>query len=412
MRRTVSNLSSDLASLRIERDADPNRPRGWRRLLLLGVALGLVATGWAVGYPLLKARIFKTEVALAEVTLSSPVQTSVTVTSTGYVVPQKTSKVGTKITGRLIRVRIKEGDTVKAGDIIALLDSADQRSTIAAAGERARAATARVATAQATLAEVERQVARDRALAEKGAIAEATLEDLELRRRSLEEQVRASAAEARAAEAELGPMRVGLGERTILAPIDGTVVAKPLEVGELVGPGSTVTEIADFRSLLVETDVPEARLYQIKIATPCEIVLDAYPGKRYRGEVVEIGKRVDRAKATLMVKVKFVDSMNGVLPNMSARASFLSKPLSEDALQEKPKRIIPVSAVVRRGDDLTGVFSVEEDVVRFTRVKLGSPFQGGVEITDGPKPGTRIVVDPPEGLTDGQHIKEKGTEKG
>ena len=71
-----------------------------------------------------------------------------------------------------------------------------------------------------------------------------------------------------------------------MSPIDGTVITKPVEVGELVGPQNNIAEIADFQSMFVETDVPEARLYLIKPGSPCEIALDAYPGKRYRGRHV------------------------------------------------------------------------------------------------------------------------------
>ena len=96
--------------------------------------------------------------------------------------------------------------------------------------------------------------------------------------------MKAAQAEARSAQAEINPLRVSLQDYTITSPIDGTVISKPVEAGELVGVQSnTIAEIADFNSMVVETDVPEARLYLIKPGSPCEIVLDAYPSKRYRG---------------------------------------------------------------------------------------------------------------------------------
>jgi HlyD family secretion protein len=402
----VANLSSDLASLRIARDVNPNRPGRGRAWLIL-VLMCLAGVGvWTVGYPKVRPWIFRTEVSVADIAMVSPAQASVTVTSTGYVVPQTRSSVSTKVLGRLVRVPVQEGDTVKTGDVIAELESSNQRRTIVAAAARAEAVTARIAAAEANVAEVQRQVERSQALVAKGALPVATLEDLELHHKSLEAQVKATIAEARASEADLGPMRVDLGEHTLLAPIDGTVITKPLQVGELVLPQTTITEIADFRSMLVETDVPEAELYQVKVASPCEIVLDAYPARRYRGEVVEIGSRVNRDKATVIVKVKFVDSMDGVLPDMAARTSFLSQAISESMAGESPKKVVPANAVVRRGEQ-TLVFAVEEDSVRLVPVKLGGPFGGGIELVDGPGLGTRVVVDPPGGLIDGQRIKEK-----
>ena len=370
--------------------------------------LALAGVGAYFAYPAVQATLFKTEVALTEISLVSPAQASVTVTSTGYVVPQTVSRVGAKVPGRVAKVYVKEGSVVKAGDVLAELEATDQKSSILAASSRATAAKARVETARATLAETEQQAARDRALVERGAIGRAVLDDLEARATSLRESVKASEAEARAAEAEVNPLRVSLLDRTITSPINGTVISKPIEAGELVGVQSNnIAEIVDFRSLLVETDVPEARLYQIKLNSPCEIALEAYPGKRYRGVTSELGRKVDRAKATVIVKVKFVDPMEGVLPNMSARTSFLSEELSADAIKEKPKQVVPANAVADR-DGKKVVFAVQNGVVKVVPVRLGPAFGTGFELVEGPSPGTRVVLQPPALLSDGQRIKEKG----
>jgi RND family efflux transporter MFP subunit len=339
----------------------------------------------------------------------SPSQAAVTVTSTGYVVPQIISKVGAKVQGRVAKVTIKEGSTVKAGDVLAELEAAGQRGTVAAAGSRVIAAQARIDTAKANLAEVQQQVERDRALVEKGAIGKANLQDLEARAKALDQTVKAAEAEARAAQAEVSPLRAGLADLTITAPIDGTIINKPIQVGELVGiMSNTIAEIADFRSMVVETDVPEARLYLIKPGSPCEISLDAYPDRRYRGETMEIAKKVDRQKATVSVKVKFIDPMDGVLPDMSARTSFLSAAVSADAIKEKPKKVIPATAILDRNGEKV-VFVVHEGAVKATPVKLGPAFGQGFEIVEGPAPGTRVVAKPTPELSDGQRIKEKGS---
>jgi HlyD family secretion protein len=406
---TVSDLTSDLASLKIQRTEDPNRPRPWRTVVVGALICAAAVAAWRFGYPALEAQLFKAEVGVTEIATVSPAQASVTVTSTGYVVPQIVSKVGTKIPGRVAKVFVKEGSVVKAGDILAELEATDQRSSIAAATSRALAATARVGTARANLAEIAQQVKRDRVLVERGAISKAGLDDLEARARSLEQSVEAAEAEARAAQAEVSPLRVSLVDHAIRSPIDGTLISKPIEAGELVGPQmSNIAEIADFRSIVVETDVPEGRLYLIKPGGPCEISLDAYPGKRYRGQTVEFAKKVDRAKATVTVRVRFVDPADGVLPDMSARTSFLSQELSADAIREGPKTVVPARALVDR-DGGKYVFVVTDGVVRRTPIKVGPAFGGGFELVEGPSPGTRVVSDPPSTLSDGQHIKEKGS---
>jgi hypothetical protein len=144
----------------------------------------------------------------------------------------------------------------------------------------------------------------------------------------------------------------------------------------------------------------------VKKGSPAEIVLDAYPDRRYRGEVVEFGRRVNRAKATIIVKVKFVDSMEDVLPDMAARVSFLTQAIAKDSLAEKPKRVVPSSAVVDR-DGSKSVFAVGDGKVKLTRVTLGPPASGGFELVDGPPAGTKLVSSPRPELLDGQSIKEK-----
>jgi RND family efflux transporter MFP subunit len=400
-----TSLSNDLASLKIQRDEDPER-RGPLRIVL---ALGLLASmggGVAYAYPRLKGEVFKTEIGITEIALISPAQASITVTSTGYVVPQIIARPGAKIPGRLAKVLVKEGDVVKSGQVLAELEDADQKSAIASAEARVASARARAEASRATIPEVKQQLDREKALVEQGVNGRALLEDLTLRTRALEVTARASDADVHAAETEVSALRVLLRDRTIPAPIDGTVLTKPPEIGELVGPQAPLVEIADFRSLVVETDVPEGRLHLVKIGAPCEIILDAYPDRRYRGAALEIGKRINRAKATIAVKVKFTDAMDNVLPEMAARVSFLGQEISAESMKEPPKQVVPASAVTERSGAKV-VFVIDQGKVRMTPVTLGAAFGGGFELSAGPTPGTKIVDQPAATLQDGQKIKEK-----
>jgi HlyD family secretion protein len=404
-------LSTDLASLTISRDV-PQGPSAIRRVLTIVVVLGVLGAGGYLAVQKVGAQVFKAEVAITEVSMLSPVQASVQVTSTGYVVPQVQSKVGAKIAGRLAQVFVKEGDTVKAGDVIATLQDADQKSAIAAATSRVLVARARSETAQANLADVQRQLKRTTALVEGNAVPRSQLEDLDSRGKSLNEMVKASNAETTAAEADVQSLRVGLKDRAITSPINGTVISKPASVGETVGlmtgGVSFVVELADFRSIVVETDVPEARLDLVKVGTPCEIVLDAYPSRRYRGLTTEIGKKINRAKATVVAKVKFRDTMEGILPDMAARVSFLSEEIKPETLQEKPKKIVAADAITEREGSKV-LFVIEDGKLRVARVQVGPPMTSGgsVELLDGPPAGTRVVNKPSGELFAGQPIKER-----
>jgi multidrug efflux pump subunit AcrA (membrane-fusion protein) len=157
---------------------------------------------------------------------------------------------------------------------------------------------------------------------------------------------------------------------------------------------------------VVETDVPEVRLHLVKIGGPCEIVLDAYPDKRWRGEVVETSPQLNRAKATATVKVRFLDRDERVLPEMAARVSLLDAPLDEAKLGQPPKRIVPASAVAERSG-ANVVFVLDSGHARMVPVTLGPAFAGGFELVDGPPPGTKLVSEPSATLGDGQAITER-----
>src|SRR4051812_2111184 len=398
----ADQLSSDLAALRIERTPARRQGGGWiGRSVAVVVLAGVGVAAYAVGMPYLEAKVFKTEIEVTEVALVSPAQATIELTSTGYVVAQAVSKVAPKVPGKVVKSNVREGVKVKAGDVLFELDPIDVQAAVATAASQVAAARARAQTARATLAEARVQLARARAMAKDGIGPKSTAEDLETRVFSLEESVKASDAESKAASAQVAALNVTLGSYKVITPLSGTVVNKPPEVGEMVAPqpaGIAVdmggVEVADFDTLEVETDVPEQRLSQVKVGGPCEIVLDAYPTKRFRGKAHEITPRVNRTKATVIVKVAFVDDREGVLPDMAARVSFLSSELDQAQLKQPPKTIVPSDAIATLGG-VKVVYVVDDGKVRATPIELGPAFGSGFEVARGPGAGTKLVKSPP-----------------
>jgi RND family efflux transporter MFP subunit len=413
--RVSDQLSSDLASLSIDRNSRSSGGAA-KRVVVWLVVLGALGYGiYVYAIPQFQAQVMKTEVSITEVSTYSPIQASVELTSSGYVEPQRVSRVGAKVPGRVSALHVRQGQTVKKGDVLLELEQADRQAGIQSAKMRSAAAEARVATARANVAETRVQAERERAMVKSGVAPAARAEDLEARVASLTEAVRAAEAEVKASNAEVAALKVDLGYMQVHAPMDGTVINKPPEIGEVVGSDlgtvasdsdQAVIELADFNTLMVETDIPESRLHMVTLGSPCDIALDAFPSRRYRGEAVEINPKVDRAKATVGVKVKFVDPPEGVLPDMSARVSFLSKAIDDAQMKEKPKTIVPASALVDRAGTKV-LFVLEDGVVRMRNVTVGAELGGGFEVIDGPASGTRVVANPPPALVDGQRVKEK-----
>lgn len=407
----VSQLSNDLASLKIDREPKAKgRPSGFPSWLLWVIALAVIGgVIYLVAYPKLQAALSTSTVATGEVQIISPAQGQVQITSTGYVVAEVYAKVASKVSGRIAEIYVEEGQLIEKGAKVARLEDVDQKSALAASRAKAAAARARIATARATLKTTKAQLAREKQLAASGVTALANVEDMTNLVASLETAVAAAAADAAAAEAETRSLEVQLDSYEIVTPIAGTVVDKLVEVGEGVAPGfgqPGVVEVVDLASLVVEIDVPENRLAQVKVDGPCEIVLDAYPQLRMRGAVKEIGRRVNRAKATVPVKVKFIDRKQEVLPDMAARVSFLDSALDEKTLSAPPRRVVPASAVVSRGGGDV-IFVLDDGTVRMTSVKVGPPSGDYRDLESDIPAGTKVVLSPPSDLSDGEKVKEK-----
>jgi RND family efflux transporter MFP subunit len=400
-------LSNDLHSLRIARGEPPKRKSLWTYVVVLGTLAGIGFGVRSYALPYAKANFVATEVRLTEVAVISPSQAQIDLTSTGYVVPQTVAKVGAKIVGRVLKSNVHEWDKVKANQVLFLLDGTDQRSAIASAQAKALAARARAQAARANVAEVKQQWEREKRLVQSGAVSSSTAEDLGARVGALNEAAKAADAEANAVQAEVSTLKTNLGDLSVKSPIDGVASTKPVEMGDVIRPDQTLVEISDLTTLLVEADVAETRISLVHTDGPCEITLDAFPGKRYRGQVVDVSPVLDRSKATAKVKVKFIDPADTARGQMAARVNFLTKELGAEQLKEIAKKVIPATALTERMGKKV-VFTFEGGKAHMVPVTLGPALGTGFEVVEGPSPGTKLINTPSPTLADGQNVREEG----
>jgi RND family efflux transporter MFP subunit len=314
----------------------------------------------------------------------------------GYVVAQVKAAVASKGTGRLEYLGVEEGDKVKENQIIARIEDDDIRASLA----RAKAD---LEVARADFADATRTLDRQKRLFESNLISEADLDGALARY----ERVRALIASAEASVLEAS---VALENTRIRAPFDGTVLTKHADIGEIVAPfaasassrGSVVT-IADMTSLQVEADVSESNIMRVSLNQSCEIILDAYPETRYKGRVHKIVPTADRAKATVMTKVKFLKIDERVLPEMSAKVTFLSGEGDDDLAGAPPVLTIPASAVLSRNGEQIA-FVVREGIVTATPVQTGNRLGDRITILEGLTEGDQVVARPDPTLETGSRI--------
>jgi len=396
----------ELEKLRIEKRALQPRARQRKRLVwavlivaLAGALAALYRAGWLTP---------AVDVQPAVVQNVYPSQGLTLLNASGYVVADRKSAVASQVTGRLIYLGVEEGSRVTAGQIIARLESRDA----AAARDRARqnVAVARfnLEQARAELDNAELDFERKQTLSAKGTIARSAFDAAEARYKTAKASVAALAAASRAAQAALEEAEVLLDYTNIRAPFDAVVLTKNADVGDIVTPLAATAEakaavvtIADMDSLRIEVDVSESNIAQVRPGQPCEIRLDAFAETRFPGRVHMILPTADRSKASITVKVSFLEPDPRILPEMSAKVAFLSRPVGAD--EQAPVRAVPAAAVATRGGREV-VFLIQGDQVHEAAVQLGRRLAEMVELREGPSAGSLIAAAPVEKLSDGVRV--------
>lgn len=398
---------TDLSKLKIEKESPSrtSRPRKKRLLLWVGGAVAL-----AIVLALL-ANFFAPAVEVETVTVSQvyPSQTFTLLNASGYVVAQRKAAVASKTTGRLEWLGVEEGSHVKAGQVLARLENRDAVASREQAAANLSTFSHNLEQAQAELHDAALAHDRQKSLLEQGIVAKAEFDAAEARFKKTRAAVAAAESSLRSATAALRGADVAVEYTLIRAPFDGVVLTKNADLGDIVTPigaaanaKAAVVSMADLGSLQVEVDVSESNLARVKPGQPCEIQLDALPDTRFRGEVHMIVPTADRSKATVMVKVRFLDRDPRILPEMSAKVAFLERPV--EPTERKPRTAVnPVAVAKRDGKDI--VFMARGDRVAAVPVTLGPRIGDMVEVTSGVKAGERIVLRPLDKLKDGRKIK-------
>lgn len=385
----------DLSGLSIDRNRASTRSRRFGRSpwLWAGALLALAV----IGFALLRLNGAKS-VDTVTVTTAYPYQAVTRLNAAGYVVAQRKASVASKATGRLEWLGVAEGSKVREGEVIARLENRDMQAQVDQAA-------ASVTSARVELQDARRALERARDLERQKYVSASALDTAQARFDKAGAGVGVALANQRAAQ-------VGVDQTLIRAPFDGVVLTKTANVGDVITPFSSATEskgavvtIADMETLEVEADVSEVNLGKIGIGQPCEIQLDAFPDKRMRGVVSRTVPTVDRAKATVLVKVRFVERDPAVLPEMSAKVAFLDKEVG--ASERQPLIAVHENALAIR-DGQSVLFLVVDGKVRMIPVLLGQKINDLVALTVEPsvlKAGDKVVASPPDNLRDGDKVK-------
>lgn len=354
-----------------------------------------------------------------EVTAGPLVQT---VVATGRVAALSRAQVGSEVTGVVVERRVREGDRVQAGDILAILRATD----LEAAVEQARAELARlqestlpqaeaaVRESEVSLAQASREAQRRRQLYEQRAIPREELE----RAQQAEAAARAAAEQARLearslasgnpnealARARLASAEAQLAKTVIRAQVTGTVLTRDAEPGDLVQPSRVLFEIARDGEPEVLVPIDEKNLEVLELGQRALCIADAYPGRPFTATVNFIAPSVDPQRGTVDVRLSVTEDPGFLREDMTVSVNI------ETGRRERAL-VLPNDAVTLHPSSGTAsVWVLDDGQARQRNVQLGLRGLAATEVVSGLNEGDRVLADAPAGLREGDRVRLKRIE--
>ena len=375
----------------------------WKKIVIIGGVVLVILIIFAVN--LARKRGVTPEVKVEPIARGSVEQIA---RAEGVIEAVNQVSIGSDIMGRVVEIRVRQGDKVKRGDTLCVVDPRVYK-------EQVSAAQASLAAQEATLTKLREDYERAKALFEKGLVSKSQLEQAESAFRSAEAQLRA-------AKAQLSQVRVTYSKAFITSPVDGEVVAVNMEVGEQVIAGtvnisgSVIMVVADMSNAIVKADVDETEVVQVSPGQEVRVKIDAFPDKTFRG-IVETRSGVPTSNAlsssvqqavTYPVDILLLETPKGLLPGMSASCEIITS-RADSVL------VLPLTAVgSSKGQDVTYLYKAGKAIR--TPIKLGVTGEGTAEILEGLAEGDTVIVGPASALLnmkDGAKVKlKKEKEKG
>ncbi len=378
-------------------------------------------------------------------------QITIPATSTGIVESGTEVRVKADVAGRVVRILVDEGDHVRAGQTLAILDQKEAQAQVNLARTSLQAAQARLAQVEAgvqmlatqiqtriaetsaTLEKVAKSLQRARSLSADGAISQEQLDlaktEHEVAKASYEaalanrDQIQVKNREVEAARAAVEQMEaalkleeVRLSHTVVTSPIDGLVIKKHASAGETVGLGGgpffTLGEplltLADLRELWIKSAIDEVDSSKVRVGLSALVTLDAFPGKTFLGKLVKISPAVSREgqeARTVTIRVVLEETRGLLKLGMSADVQIIVASLPSVLS-------LPTEAIVKK-EGRSFVYVIHEGKARLQPVTLGESNWNLTEIKGGVQEGELIILAPvTPGLKDGARVRAIEAETG
>lgn len=388
-------LLNELKIDRSDDEANSVRPIKW--FLAIAILGGVGFVGWFLEFPD-RAEALEVRTILAQAPAEVASGSSI-LDATGYVIARRMSTVSSKVTGKILEVLVEEGMIVEQGQILAILDDSIYRAQLALAESQVIAAKAAIVELEVQIRQAQLDLDRTRNLAARNLASQADLDSDQLSVEALIARLNKFKRDIDVAERTTAIQKQFVEDMQIRAPFAGVVIAKSAQPGEMISPiaaggGFTVTgicTIVDMESLEVEVDVNEQYINRVYPKQLVSVTLNAYPDEQMPADVIAIIPAADRNKATVRVRIGFIERDARVMPEMGVKVSFLEPGIAnEPAIAVMIGVLVPESSI----DDEAGnlfVWVVQDQQVSRRLVVVGDKIGQRVLVVSGLSTGERVV---------------------
>ena len=450
---SLDTKHQDLQSLRIDRSdhGDGGEPSPWaKRYIIIGICVVVLLSLSTLAYRLFSGDAPEVEVARATAESGNDPSAATVLSATGYIVAHHKIEANSKVTGRVAWIGVEKGDKVKEGQVLVRLEDQEFRAQYEQAQGAADSARAQleqlqhgsrpeeiqqaehnVSEARATAVNDKLVLDRTKNLVAQGVLSQQALDDATAKYES--SQQRAHSLEQSYQLAKLGPRseeiarakgvlsqaegqaayaKEQLNATVIRAPITGTILDRSVQKGELLtgqfaSAARPVFSLADLNDLQVELDIAQDDFARLTPKQKAIVTVDAFPDRKYNGQIAEVSPEANRQKATVQVKVQVLNPDEYLRPEMNATAKFVADEPAKQKTASGPVGVFVPTNAVRDRDGKKVVFLVFKGKVLQREVHITAQRSGGV-LVNGLNGGEDVVTAGPADLKDGDKIKIKG----
>ncbi len=318
------------------------------------------------------------------------------VRATGTLHAHESAALSAQVMGKVEQVLVREGDAVKAGQTLVILDDATLRSSSDQADASVTAIEQQQAAAQTNADLATSTLARYKQLEAQKSVSPQEMDEVARRAEAAQEQVNALKAQANAVKAQQAGARAMLGYTRIVAPFAGMVTARMVDPGSMAAPGVPLVEVDSAGTLELQATVPESIIASVRKGMKVEITVDSLNGQRFDGSVAEIVPAADPASHSFLVKIA-VPGRTELRAGMFASADIPTG--------VKQAVLAPRSAVVMRGSLACAYALDSNSLAQLRYLTLGSPNGDKVEVLSGLNGGEKLVDNPSDRDLAGKRIE-------